>query len=265
MTNTKRLGEACCKHSPSDASFARSNPAKKQKMKLYQQIAIAECNEPLVSIPLEQFVVESPHPYQKLGANYNGRSPYYLRKSVLEALIKAQAILQNRHLDWCIKIFDAYRPIEVQQFMVDYTFASVLRDRGLNLEQLSLQEKENIWSQVYQFWAVPSQDPKTPPPHSTGAAIDVTLIDADGITLDLGSDIDELAERSHANYYAKSNGDRERTYHQRRQLLKEILESVGFCRHPHEWWHFSLGDQMWAWQNQQKNPHRAIAARYGRV
>ncbi|WP_271255300.1 M15 family metallopeptidase [Pseudanabaena sp. Chao 1811] len=21
----------------------------------------------------------------------------------------------------------------------------------------------------------------------------------------------------------------------------------GFVRHPHEWWHFSYGDQIWAW------------------
>jgi D-alanyl-D-alanine dipeptidase len=234
-------------------------------MKPYQQIAIAECKEPLIPIPLENFAVESPHPYQKLGANYNGHSPYYLRQSVFEALVKAQAILQNRYLDWHIKIFDAYRPIEVQQFMVDYTFASVLRDRDLDLEQLSPQQQQKIWSEVYQFWAVPSDDPKTPPPHSTGAAIDLTLVNADEVTLDLGSKIDEISERSHPDYYANSNSDRERTYHQRRRLLREIMESVGFCCHPHEWWHFSLGDQMWAWLNQQKNPQKSIVARYGRV
>jgi zinc D-Ala-D-Ala dipeptidase len=234
-------------------------------MKEYQNIEIVECNEPLVAIPLEQFAVESPHPYQKLGANYNGRSPYYLRDRVLIALLNAQNILQNRHLNWRIKIFDAYRPIEVQQFMVDYAFTTLVRDRHLNLDRLSPQQQQEIWEDVYQFWAIPSQDITNPPPHSTGAAIDITLVDADGITLDMGSEIDEISERSHPNYYANSTSDREQIYHQRRELLKEVMTTVGFCRHPQEWWHFSLGDRMWAWQKQKYHADRSAIACYGRV
>jgi len=37
------------------------------------------------------------------------------------------------------------------------------------------------------------------------------------------------------------------------------MASAGFARHPNEWWHFSVGDQLWAWIN------HAPAARYGRV
>jgi D-alanyl-D-alanine dipeptidase len=25
------------------------------------------------------------------------------------------------------------------------------------------------------------------------------------------------------------------------------MTAAGFDRHGNEWWHFSLGDQMWAW------------------
>ena len=25
------------------------------------------------------------------------------------------------------------------------------------------------------------------------------------------------------------------------------MRSAGFVRHPNEWWHFSHGDQLWAW------------------
>ncbi len=60
-------------------------------MKPYQKIPILECGEPLVPIPLEQFAVESPHPYQKVGATYGEASPYLLRQSVLTALVTAQA------------------------------------------------------------------------------------------------------------------------------------------------------------------------------
>ncbi|WP_413325826.1 M15 family metallopeptidase [Synechococcus sp. MIT S9503] len=26
------------------------------------------------------------------------------------------------------------------------------------------------------------------------------------------------------------------------------MTEAGFARHPNEWWHFSHGDQLWAWQ-----------------
>ncbi|MGK7873937.1 MAG: M15 family metallopeptidase [Xenococcaceae cyanobacterium] len=234
-------------------------------MKSYHQIPIQECGEPLVPIPLEQFAVESPHPYEKLGANYGGRSPYYLRQGVLNSLIKAQTQLQQHYSGWRIKIFDAYRPVEVQQFMVDYTFASVVQAQSLNSDKLSPEQHQSIWEQVYQIWAVPSDDPATPPPHSTGAAIDVTLVDANGETVDMGSEIDELSARSHPDYYANSISEEQQKYHARRQLLKEVMRAGGLCRHPGEWWHFSLGDQMWAWQYNQENPSNSLTARYGRV
>ena len=131
----------------------------------------------LVPIPLELFAVESPHPYQKLGANYGDRSPYHLRQSVLNSLIQAQAQLQHYHPNWRIQIFDAYRPVAVQQFMVDYIFSK--QAQGLTPGEL-LEQRQAIWEQVYQIWAVPSLDLTTPPPHSTGAAVDVTLIDSTG-------------------------------------------------------------------------------------
>ena len=30
-----------------------------------------------------------------------------------------------------------------------------------------------------------------------------------------------------------------------------MLKSV-FVQHPNEWWHFSYGDQLWAWTNQNR-------------
>jgi len=46
-------------------------------MKPYQKIPIRECGEPLVPIPADKFVIPSPHAYEKLGANYRGKSPYF--------------------------------------------------------------------------------------------------------------------------------------------------------------------------------------------
>ncbi|MGF1480100.1 MAG: M15 family metallopeptidase [Cyanophyceae cyanobacterium] len=232
-------------------------------MKLYQQIPIQECGEPLLPIPLEQFAIVTPHPYQQAGADYGGRSPYYLRQGVLAALVNAQLHLQQHYPGWQIQIFDAYRPVEVQQYMVNYTFAAVVAAQGLTQEQLSTKQQQQIWQQVYQIWAVPSFDPATPPPHSTGGAVDVTLVDEHGQTVDMGSEIDELSARSHPDYYAIAPQPAAQQYQARRQLLDDVMSSGGFCRHPGEWWHFSMGDQMWAWQQNQRTPAKLVTARYG--
>lgn len=234
-----------------------------QKMKPYQQVAILECGEALVPISGE-IAVESPHPYQKLGATYGERSPYHLRQSVLNSLIQAQNQLQLRYPNWRIQIFDAYRPVAVQQFMVEYTFKATVKAQGFTPNQLSQAQREAIWHQVYQIWAVPSTDPRTPPPHSTGAAVDITLIDETGKIVNMGSAIDELSARSHPNYFANSSEPESQQYHFHRQLLGDVMYKVGFMRHPGEWWHFSLGDQMWAWLINQANSSNVVA-RYGLV
>ncbi|RCJ37033.1 D-alanyl-D-alanine dipeptidase [Nostoc minutum NIES-26] len=234
-------------------------------MKPYHQIPIVECSEPLVKIPLELFAVESPHPYEKLGAPYGEHSPYYLRKSVIENLIQAQNYLHLLLPNWRIQIFDAYRPVAVQQFMVDYSFAQVVQQRGLTQVDLSPNQRQEIWELVYEIWAVPSLDKQTPPPHSTGAAVDVTLVNDAGQVVNMGSLIDELSERSHPDYYANNSHPQTQEYHAHRQLLRDVMLKAGFQRNPKEWWHFSFGDQMWAWLNNQIHPANLFTARYGRI
>jgi D-alanyl-D-alanine dipeptidase len=227
--------------------------------KPYQRIPIVECGEPLVPIPIEHFGVESPHPYEKLGAPYGARSPFYLRQGVLDSLFEAQFHLQRSHPGWRIQIFDAYRPIAVQQFMVDYTFTQLCGEKGLSDAEIESQ-RDAILAQVYQFWASPSLDPATPPPHSTGGAIDVTLVDETGTPLDMGCPIDEISPRAYPQHFANARDSQSRQYHDRRQFLARIMAMAGFQRHPNEWWHFCLGDQMWVWLCE-----RDKTARYGRV
>jgi zinc D-Ala-D-Ala dipeptidase len=233
-------------------------------MKPYQKIPIRECHEPLISIPLEQFAVELPHPYEKLGAEYGERSPYCLRQGVLEAL-KTQFLLEKSHPGWKLKIYDAYRPVGVQQYMVDYTFETLLKEHNLTYHTVSPQQRQNLWEQVYQLWAVPSTDTQTPPPHSTGAAVDLTMVNSYGRVIDMGGEIDELSQRSHPDYYFESKQLIQQQYHRHRQLLNQVMTHAGFARHPQEWWHFSLGDQMWAWLHNQQHPEDLYQARYGRI
>lgn len=232
---------------------------------------IEDCGEPLQPIPPEFFCLR-PHPYQSLGAPYGAASPFYLRQGVIKALQLAQSQLNALHPGWRLGIFDGYRPLPVQQFMVDYTLKDLAQARGLILGELPPSQREALEAEVYTFWAIPSDNPLTPPPHSTGSAVDLTLVDAEDQPLDMGSAIDELSERSHPNYYESRQGDRtlslpDRAYasqvHEHRSLLYQMMQSAGFQRHPQEWWHFSLGDQLWAWLETQHG-RRAIA-RYGGI
>lgn len=131
-------------------------------------------------------------------------------------------------------------------------------------DPLELKEQEPdfyevLANKVFEFWGAPSQDPCTPPPHSTGAAVDLTLENDTGQEIDMGSPIDETTERSYPDHYADAASPERRNIHTHRVLLNEVMSATGFKRHRNEWWHFSLGDQMWAWATGQPT------ARYGRV
>lgn len=237
-------------------------------MKSYQAIPIEECNDPLVAIPARPFAFTQPHPYVALGAPYGGTSPWMLRRRVLDALLQVQAGLDARRPGWRLKLFDAYRPVPVQAFMVWREFclqaglagrslASHRDPAGLRKDDPGLHEA--LAATVFEFWGVPSDDPRTPPPHSTGAAVDLTLQDAAGGEIDMGGRIDETTTRSHPDHYANATSPPGRKFHEYRVLLDTVMTSAGFSRHPNEWWHFSLGDQMWAWAQGKS------AAVYGRT
>ncbi|MEO1670502.1 MAG: M15 family metallopeptidase [Cyanobacteria bacterium J06631_2] len=234
-------------------------------MKPYHQIPIQDCGERLIQIPTSSLSLELPHPYVKLGAEYGNKSPYCLRQGVVQALLEAQFLVEKRYPGWKIKVYDAYRPVGVQQYMVNHTFNSLVKELDLREHQLSAQQRQELWSKVYRLWAAPSLDRKMPPPHSTGAAVDVTIVNDLGEALDMGGEIDELSERSHPEYYISDRDGDSQQYQFNRQLLYRVMTNSGFRQHPQEWWHFSLGDQMWAWLHNQEHPTDIAISRYGRV
>ncbi|MDE1900166.1 MAG: D-alanyl-D-alanine dipeptidase [Alphaproteobacteria bacterium] len=215
-------------------------------MKPYRTIPIRDCGEPLVEIPRDIFAFFDPHPYAALGAPYGDASPWMLRASVLDALIKAQAQLQASNPGWKIMLFDAYRPNAVQAFMVERELAALARAQGLDPARLTDAERENLMPKVLRIWGMPSADPATPPPHSTGAVVDCTLADERGHEIDMGSPIDENSDRSNPDYFAAADGTGQQA-HANRVLLNTVMAAQGFTRNPTEWWHFSRGDQLATW------------------
>lgn len=243
--------------------------------KPYWNIPILETHEPLVPMPSDTFVYADPHPYAALGAPYGGASPFFVREGVLAALLDAQKALEVQNPHWKLFMFDVYRPVAVQKFMVELTFKELLQTRELEESSLAPAQVAALWEEVYQLWAPPNLDPQTPPPHSTGAAVDLSLFDTQTqTTVFMGSPIDELSARSQPHYFGNLAQDLTITEddrisaalaHAHRELLYEAMRQAGFQRHPGEWWHFSLGDQMWAWLSHQETPTESYTARYGRI
>ncbi len=225
----------------------------------WSPIPIHEAGEPLLDLPPGLWRLE-PHPYLDLGAPYGaGASPFRLRRAVISRLEQAQAALQRRQPDWRLAIFDAWRPVAVQAFMVRHAFSVACRERGLDPDADGDSQRA-VALEVDRFWAPPSPDPATPPPHSTGAAVDLTLADALGRPLPMGGEIDAIGPISAPDHYAEAPAGSEASHwHRRRLLLAAVMGEAGFAQHPNEWWHFSHGDQLWAWRRGQ------LRALYGRV
>ena len=225
----------------------------------WSDVVIDDCGEPLVSLK-PRFLCLEPHPYACVGAPYGeDADPYRLRSGVLKRLIAAQTLLSMRSDPEVgtvqLAIFDAWRPIRVQAYMVEHAVQEQCRSQGFDpSDPLMAAALEQVQSDVARFWAPPSPDPRTPPPHSTGGAVDLTLADSFGALLEMGGDIDAIGDQSIPDHHAKEaeanpHGEAAR-WHGRRCLLNEVMTKAGFARHPNEWWHFSHGDQLWAWQQQ---------------
>ena len=82
-------------------------------------------------------------------------------------------------------------------------------------------------------------------PHVAGAAVDLTLVDAAGRDLDLGTPIDATPEQSGGRCYLHAPGLSPEVV-ARRRLLTDALEEAGLVNYPTEWWHWSYGDRYWA-------------------
>jgi D-alanyl-D-alanine dipeptidase len=135
----------------------------------WSPVPIEDPGEPLVDLPATLWRLE-PHPYQALGAPYgSGASPFRLRRAVITRLETAQGLLQQQRPQWRLAIFDAWRPIAVQAFMVRQSFRGTCLQRGLDPDAVGAAQAA-VAAEVDRFWAPPSTDPATPPPHSTGAA-----------------------------------------------------------------------------------------------
>lgn len=232
---------------------------------LRTSITIEDCGEPLVPVP-EGLVLADPHPYVQAGAPYGQLSPWQIRRSIADKLVQVQTHLDSLKPGFRLYVFDAYRPISVQAYMIEHECQRLAKEqRSADFSSLDQEQQKRIRSEVLQFWAVPNEDPCAPPPHSTGAAVDVTIVNAAGSSLDMGAPIDDLTEKAYPNYFVHKTTDETRAFHANRVLLHQVMRYAGFVRNPMEWWHFSYGDQAWALTVSLQTKYGMVSAIYGRA
>ncbi len=157
--------------------------------------------------------------------NFVGRdlySPYdcaWLHVEAAAALERAVAWLAAHAPGLKPLVLDALRPQRVQQQLWDALEGTDLR--------------------LY------LADPARGSIHSYGMALDITLLDADGVELDMGTGFDDMTELSHPALEEGFLLAGQLTEHQlaNRRLLRTAMLQAGFLGIKTEWWHFDCGDR----------------------
>jgi D-alanyl-D-alanine dipeptidase len=149
-------------------------------------------------------------------------SPYdcaWLHRDAAESLHKAAEFLRERRADASLLVLDALRPQRVQERMW-----AALEPAGLT-----------------QYLAHPARGSI----HSFGMAVDVTIVDAAGRELDMGTGFDDLSERSHPALEERllARGELAAAHVGNRLLLREVMGAAGWRGINSEWWHFDGGDR----------------------
>ncbi len=90
-------------------------------------------------------------------------------------------------------------------------------------------------------------DPARKSIHSFGMAVDVTLVDSNAMALDMGSDFDEMVDRSHPEHEVNMLALGLLNEHQidNRKILRAAMTAGGFTGISTEWWHFDHGDRAY--------------------
>jgi len=135
------------------------------------------------------------------------RQPFCFLHEDAAAHLKT-AITLAAGMDLRFKIFDAFRPTEAQWALWNYRPDP-------------------------EFLA----DPRRGSPHSRGVAVDLTLLDAKGDELDMGTAFDEFSPHSHhgtSGISAEAQGNR--------MILLGVMTAAGWDYYRNEWWHYQLFD-----------------------
>lgn len=171
----------------------------------------------------------------------------YVRQEVYEKLVLAAGMLPP---GFRLRIWDAWRPFLLQEELYFLYSKDIIRQFGL--ESSTEEEKRAV---IHKFVSEPVDDREVPPAHTTGGAVDLTIIDKAGRELAMGSLFDEFSDRTCTAYF--EDGE-EKTVKDNRRMLYHIMTEAGFTNLPSEWWHFDYGDRFWAFYRRKPAIYRGV-------
>ena len=160
----------------------------------------------------------------------------YARRAVADKLLKALSYLPD---GYSFKIYDAWRSPETQSDIY-YEYFQKLSEKEEN-RHLSVDELHRM---ARTFVSFPDRSKEFSFVHSSGGAVDLTIVDENGEELDMGcgfDDFSDVAETSYFETYGESSVPK-----QNRRLLYWSMINAGFTNYPSEWWHYDFGDLFWA-------------------
>lgn len=195
----------------------------------YEHIPVEESNEPLVNLAQYRFKLEPAYYH----AGLSDTPVMYLRMSVADRLEAVREKLAPLNF----KIWDGWRPREVQQRI----YLNYWKELATDNPDWS---EEQIRAQVGTFVTI-GTDPSRIPLHATGGSVDLTLVNAYGVELDMGTGFDHFGPEAASLYYEQNGRNQEAACHNRR-ILREALANADFRCDDDEWWHFDYGNQIWA-------------------
>lgn len=167
-----------------------------------------------------------------------------LRKGIVAQLAAVNTFL--RKFDVELFVHDGFRPVAVQKYFYEKWMPDYLRSKNPTLNGAELT------AAVEQYWSrppTPEEVRTKPSPHLTGAAVDLGLAYCStGHLVDMGGLFDDPNEISHRDRLEKEPAVNVSIEEGRawRRVLHWAMTAHGFHGHPNEWWHFSIGDQLWA-------------------
>lgn len=218
---------------------------KKEVWEEIRKIKIIECGEDLVPLDLYPEKIIN-HPEYFIQGLKNSLPVCFTRVSIYEKLINATEFLPNGYK---FVIFDAFRPVELQQSLFD-SYKEKLRKYNPNLSE------EELIKLTLNFVALPSYDETKPSPHNTGGAIDLSICDDKGRLLDMGTYFDEMSEVANTRYFeekverGEKLTEKEIEILKNRRLLFHIMTFFDFSNFSNEWWHYDYGNQLWAYHKE---------------
>lgn len=169
--------------------------------------------------------------------NFTGQVLYddlreaYLHPDAMQSLQKAQRLLKELHPTYSLIVYDAARPMSVQQKMWD-TVKGTSR---------------------YIYVSNPARGGGL---HNYGLAVDLSILDQNGIPLPMGTPVDHLGKDAHITEEAQLVAQGKITAQERknRLLLRQVMKEAGFRPLPSEWWHFNRVSRQTAKEKYQVIP-----------